>query len=145
MKEETKYFESMQEIGDLLNLKYISVLAKILNAKSCNVGIGDDYVKLTLVIVIMESAPRGATAPHPVYGLPMNSKDQAPCAPVRLVLRAPFPLHALPSASDPLAPLQAGSFVAILQGAPSGVRESGVRSGPGSCWLSSSPTSQYDP
>lgn len=49
MKEETKYFKSMQEIGDLLNLKYISVLAKILNAKSCNTGIGDDYVKLTLV------------------------------------------------------------------------------------------------
>lgn len=49
MKEETKYFESMKEIGDFLNIKYISVLAKILNAKSCNVGIGDDYVKLTLV------------------------------------------------------------------------------------------------
>lgn len=49
MKEEEKYFKSMQEIGDLLNIKYISVLAKILNAKSCNMGIGDDYVKLTLV------------------------------------------------------------------------------------------------
>lgn len=49
MKEETKYFESMQEIGDLLNIKYISVLAKILNSKSCNLCIGDKYVKLTLV------------------------------------------------------------------------------------------------
>jgi hypothetical protein len=49
MKEETRYFESMKEIGDFLNIKYISVLAKILNAKSCNVGIGDDYVKLTFV------------------------------------------------------------------------------------------------
>ena len=49
MKEETKYFKSMQEIGDFLNIKYLYVLAKIFNAKSCNVGIGDDYVKLTLV------------------------------------------------------------------------------------------------
>lgn len=49
MKEETKYFESMQEISDLLNIKYISELSKFLNAKSSNVGIGDDYVKLTFV------------------------------------------------------------------------------------------------
>lgn len=37
-------------------------------------------------------------------------------APLPLVLRAPLPLHALRSPSDPRAPMQAGSYVAILHG-----------------------------
>ena len=94
----------------------------------------------------MTNADVGAHPPHP-----LNTG-----APVPLVLRAPVPLPALRSplcyalrshslrSGPPPTPAhpcrQAPTSPSCMGARPFGVQESGVRSGPGSCWLSSSPT-----